>query len=30
MREIQLSHGGQVMGGDEPACFGNILENQTR
>lgn len=30
MREIQLSHGGRVMGGDEPACFGNLVENQTR
>jgi hypothetical protein len=30
MREIQLSHGGRVMSGDEPACFGNLVENLTR
>lgn len=30
MREIQLSHGGRVMRRDEPACFCNLVENQTR
>ncbi len=30
MREIQSSHGGRVMSGDESVCFGNFVENQTR
>lgn len=30
MREIQANHGGWVMSGDEPTCFGNLVEIQSR